>query len=283
MMLAARFTISVLFLACAAGRAAAASPNAPGCDGCRILASATEGPSSPKAIDPTPQTTEIEGGSSYEDLDNDFTFWRSAYLEGVHRFAPREVIYGHVRETERFAQRDQELLGGFYYPLADTWTTLVEANASPSHRILAKWSVFGQLEKTFPGGWGLHAGLRHTEYAQSNTNLALLTAERYFGNYRAAYTLYAGRPEGAGSAASHRFQFAYYYGDRSSMGIAYTFGKEVENVAPAGVLTTDVRGWGLLGRHWFSRHWAVSFEALWHEQGSLYNRRGARAGLRYQF
>ena len=149
MMLAARFTIGVLFLACAAGGAAAATPNAPSCDGCRILASATEGSSSPKAIDPAPQATEIEGGSSYEDLDNDFKYWRSVYLEGVHRFAPREVIYGQVRETERFAQRDQELLGGFYYPLADTWTTLVEANASPSHHILAKWSVFGQLEKTF--------------------------------------------------------------------------------------------------------------------------------------
>ena len=283
MMFGARFTISAFLLACVAGRATADTPEAPRCDACLMLGSATEGPSSPKTIDPAPQTTEIEVGSSYEDLDNNRSHWRSVYLEGVHRFAPREVIYGHVRETERFAQRDQELLGGFYYPLADTWTILMEANASPSHHILAKWSVFGQLEKSFPGGWGLHAGLRHTEYAESNTNLALLTAERYFGNYRAAYSLYVGRPEGAGSAASHRFQFAYYYGDRSSVGIAYTIGKEVENVAPAGLLTTDVRGWGLLGRHWFSRHWAVSFEALWHEQGTLYNRRGARAGLRYQF
>ena len=283
MMLGARITFSAFLLACAAGRAAAATPDAPSCDACLILAATTGGPASPKTIDPAPQTTEIEVGSSYENLGNGFNHWRSVYLEGVHRFAPREVIYGHMRETERFAQRDQELLGGFYYPLADTWTTLVEANASPSHHILAKWSVFGQLEKSFPGGWGLHAGLRHTEYAQSNTNLALLTAERYFGDFRAAYSLYVGRPEGAGSAASHRFQFSYYYGDRSSVGIAYTIGKEVENVAPAGVLTTDVRDWGLLGRHWFSRHWAVSFEALWHEQGALYSRRGARAGLRYQF
>lgn len=282
MTLGACFTLSALLLACAAGRAAD-TPETPSCDACLMLASATEGPTSPQTIDPAPQTTEIEVGSSYENLDNDFNHWRSVYLEGAHRFAPREVIYGYVRETERFAQRDQELLGGFYYPLADTWTILVEANVSPSHHILAKWSVFGQLEKSFPGGWGLHAGLRHTEYAQSNTNLALLTAERYFGNYRAAYSLYAGRPEGAGSAASHRFQFAYYYDNRSSVGIAYTIGKEVENVAPAGVLTTDVRSWSLLGRHWFSRHWAASFEALWHEQGTLYHRRGARAGLRYQF
>ena len=118
MMLGARFTISALLLACAAGRAAAATPDAPSCDSCRMFAAATEGPSSPKTIDPAPQTTEIEVGSSYEDLDNNRSHWRSVYLEGVHRFAPREVIYGHVRETERFAQRDQELLGGFYYPLA---------------------------------------------------------------------------------------------------------------------------------------------------------------------
>ena len=279
MIFAARFVLSAFLLACPAAWAATDTPE-------EMLSSeaATNDQPSPKAIDPpAPQPTEIELGSSYEDLGKDINHWRSVYLEGVHRFAPREVIYGQVRESERFARRDQEVLGGFYYPLADTWTGLVEANASPSHHILAKWSLFAQLEKSFPAGWGLHAGLRHTEYAQSNTNLALVTAERYFGNFRAAYSLYSGRPEGAGSAASHRFQLSYYYGDGSSVGIAYAVGKEVENVLPAGVLTTDVRSLGLLGRHWFSRQWALSYEALWHEQGTLYTRRGVRVGLRHRF
>jgi len=176
MTLRARFVLSAFLLPCAAGWAAADTPESLRCDGCLLLAAATaaDDQRSPKAINPAPQSTEIELGSSYEDLDNDLDHWGSVYVEGAHRFAPREVIYGSVRETERFARRDQEMLGGFYYPLTDTWTALVEANASPSHHILAKWSLFAQMEKNFPGGWGLHVGLRHTEYEPSNTNLAVV-------------------------------------------------------------------------------------------------------------
>ena len=75
-----------------------------------------------------------------------------------------------------------------------------------------------------------------------------------------------------------------YYAERSSIGVAFTTGKEAENVGPPlGIVTTEVDSISLLGRHWLDARWAVTYELLAHEQGDLYRRRGLRLGVRYGF
>ena len=227
--------------------------------------------------------SELELGFSSEGLNNGYAGWRSAYLEGRHSFGERKSIYGTLRETERFGLYDNEAQGGFYYPLNDTWTSLVEASVSPTHNVLPKFSVFGELQKHLGYGWNLHAGIRHNEYSTLNTNIGIFTAERYWGNFRGAYSLYLGRPEGGSSASSHVLALDYYYGARNSVGISVADGREVAGLGPLGILTTEVRAYVLRGRHWFTPDWALSFEALYQEQGTLYNRQGIRLGLRRVF
>ena len=228
--------------------------------------------------------SEVELGASRESLTGGRADWTSTSLEGVHRFAPRQTLYGGVRETERFSLRDTEAWAGYYHPLGEKWTALVEASASGQHNVLPKTSVFGQLSRTLPDGWGLSAGLRHSEYTASRVNLLVLGAERYFGDFRAGYTLYAGRPEGAQTGLAQRFALSYYYGEGSFAGISVTGGREVENVGPpVGVTSTNVRNLTLTGRHWFARDWGLSWDLVAHEQGSLYRREGFRVGLRYRF
>ena len=132
--------------------------------------------------------------------------------------------------------------------------------------------------------WGLGMGARHSEYTLSGSHVLSAFAERYWGNFRGAYTLYSGRPEGASSAASHRLQLNYYYADRSSVGLSYTNGREVENVGPPrGVLTSDVESWVVSGQHWLAPAWALTYDLVNHEQGSLYRRQGLRLGIRHSF
>ena len=115
-------------------------------------------------------------------------------------------------------------------------------------------------------------------------NILVGTVERYWGNWRGAYTVYSGRPEGAASGAAHRFQLNYYYGQRSSAGISVTTGKEVENVGPpVGVVTTNVRDLTFSGRHWLDDAWALTYELVSHEQGAQYRRRGLHVGVRHSF
>jgi YaiO family outer membrane protein len=193
-------------------------------------------------------------------------------------------VYGGLRETRRFGLDDSEAYGGLYYPLGETWTGVVEGSVSPTYNVLAKYSIGGQLLKSLPGGWGLGGGFRHSQYELSAADVATLMGERYWGNYRVGYTFYSGHPEGSSSAPAHRFQFAYYYGDRDWVGISYTTGREVEYVGPPrGTITSDVRDWTLSGRHWLAPNWALSYDLLTHEQGVLYRRQGGRIGIRYLF
>lgn len=228
--------------------------------------------------------SEIELGASHERLSNGRGDWRSTSLEGAHKFAERQTLYGGVRDTERFGLADTEVWAGYYHPLARDWTALVEASTSGEHHVLPRNSLFGQLAWQLGGGWSLNAGLRHSEYNRTAVDLLVLGAERYWGNFRAAYTMYSGRPEGAPSGLAHRFVLNYYYGDGSSVGASVTTGREVENVGPpTGILVTEVRNLTIYGRHWLSADWGLSWEVLAHEQGSLYRREGFRLGLRYRF
>lgn len=229
---------------------------------------------------------EMELGQSYDDLNRGYADWRSTYLDGVHKTADGKTLYGGVRETERFSLSDRELLAGMYYPLDGRWTALAEANFSPSHKVLPQWSALMQIQRTFGHGWGVHLGARHTKYQNDDTiriNRGNFTIERYWGNYRAAYTFFANKIEGGGSPVSHAFQAAYYYGERNSLGMTYAIGSEVLNLPPAALAYYDVRSIALTGRYWFAPRWALTHEVALHEQGDLYTRKGIRLGVHYLF
>jgi YaiO family outer membrane protein len=226
---------------------------------------------------------EVELGVTHERLNRDLPDWKSVYVEAAHALAPGQTVYGQLRQTERFDLRDTELAAGYYHPLGP-WTALVDASYSPDHHVLPQWSLLGQLSWRAGAGWVASGGWRHNEYSASGARVAIAGLERYFGPYRAAYTLYNGKPEGAGSGSAHRVALDYYYGERSRIGAAATFGREVENVGePTGIITSEVRAFALLGRHWLTAAWALTWELGTHEQGELYRRTGARLGLRHGF
>ena len=228
---------------------------------------------------------EVEAGATYERLTNDKPDWRSVYLDATHTFAPRQTLYGTARETERFDLRDFELAAGYAHPFAENWTAVIEASHSPDHHVLADTSAFGQLYWAARAGWVLNGGARFSSYTDSDSRVLTAGVERYFGHYHASYTYYNGKPEDASSASSHRVAFNYYYfEDRSRVGVAVSWGREVENVGPpSGVITTDVRSLFIVGRHWLTPDWAIAWEIGTHEQGDLYRRTGGRLGLRHRF
>ena len=228
---------------------------------------------------------EIEAGLSREMLTGGGSDWESRYLEGAYRFGDGRTLHGLLRETERFDLRDTEVMAGLYWPLARSWTALIEASGSETHRVLPRSSAYGELHLAFGQGWGAKAGLRHSKFTNAEVDVRVLGLERYFGAWRAAFTLFSGRPEGAANwEEAHQLRLDRYYGERSSIGVAFASGREAENVGPPlGIIVSDVESLALLGRHWLSNSWALSYELVTHEQGDLYRRRGFRIGVRHGF
>jgi YaiO family outer membrane protein len=174
------------------------------------------------------------------------------------------------------------MTAGYYEPIGKRWTFFVEGSASPTHRILPKFSTLLQIERSLKKGWGAQAGWRHTKFNTARTNTGIITVERYFSNYRAAYTLYATKLAGAGTSAAHRVHFARYYNEKSSVNLSFATGREVENLG-ARILQTDVRSFSVGGRHWINQHWALNYNYGLTRQGSIYTRQGFNFGIRYRF
>ncbi len=227
---------------------------------------------------------EIQFNYSSESLTNGYGRWRSASLDFSHRFTARQVLYGSLLATERFNRRDRQATLGIYQPLSRKWTIQLEANASLTHRTLPKWSLFGGVERNFSRGWNVQLGYRRTNYTAAKVNLTSAGVEKYFGSYRAAYTLYISNLTTGGTSASHRVQFNRYYGENSSsVGVSGGFGRELESLGANGVLQTAVQSGGVSGRHWFNRRWGVNYDASVTRQGRFYIRRGVNIGVRYRF
>ncbi|MBA2620481.1 MAG: YaiO family outer membrane beta-barrel protein [Acidobacteria bacterium] len=229
-----------------------------------------------------PKNVEVEIGASVEHLSNGFAAWREAYLSVSKRFKSRQAIYGVYRETSRVRLNDCEMTAGFYQPVGKRSTFFVEASASPTHRVLPKFSTLLQIEHSLKKGWGAQAGWRHTEYNTARTNTGIFTAEKYFSNYRAAYTVYLTNLAGIGTSAAHRVQLTRYYNEKSSVNFSFAAGREVENLG-ARVLRTDVQSFGVGGRHWINARWGLNYNYGFVRQGSIYTRQGFNFGIRYRF
>ena len=225
----------------------------------------------------------LEGSHAREGLTGPNAPWTDSWLRLDLKLATLQAFSARLRETERFGLRDREQALGAYLPLGGGWSVELELSASSTHRVLPRHALLAQVGKSFGGGWGAYAGLRRSAYTQSEADLRLFTLERYFGAERIAYTFYSGRPDGGGSAPSHRLQWSHYFNDRDFIGLSVAAGREVENIAPAGLVTSRVRSLYLTGRWWFAPDWALTAEAGVHEQGSLYRRHGLRLGLRHEF
>jgi YaiO family outer membrane protein len=227
----------------------------------------------------------VDAGASYEHLSNGAPDWQSYYLLANRKFASGQVLYGSASLVRRFDLTDPSLMMAFVQPLGESrrWIATVEAAGSPTHDVLAEFSIYGQLDHVFGAGWVGHAGFRYGIYSEDTVDMAIFGVEKYYKQYRFAYTLYVAQLDGNATAASHAFQANYYYGERNSVGLSAAFGEEIESVGNGRFIRTPVREVGLNGRHWFTRKWGLSYWGGWHRQGTFYTRSGAQIGLLLRF
>ncbi len=221
--------------------------------------------------------------------DNSMRDWRRAYRD-ADAFAETGSVYIAGSETD-WANRAQETTAGYYLPLSESLSSLIEASYLPNFAGEPEWSMLGQMGAMLGAGWGIQAGLRHSEVGLSgfdgrrwDANLGMLTLEKVWDSYRSRYTVYTSRKESGTTTSGHRVAFNYLYGTSSSIGLAYDRVWAADNplVLPIGngVATSNV---GVSGEHWLSRMWSVNYDALFQQGNSEGLRPEFRVGLRLAF
>jgi hypothetical protein len=189
-----------------------------------------------------------------------------------------------------------EVAGGIYQPLSSRLSTLLETTYSNGFGPTLERSMLGQVGATIGDGWGVRAGVRHSElglkelplYAPSAATLAsdvgMLTFERSWDRYRGAYTYFAGRSESGVVSSGHRLRLDYFYGERSSVGLAFTTGQQVDTFGAAALAgMPETSNVGFIGEHWLSDAWSLRYDALMEEIGSQGLKPELRVGLRLRF
>jgi hypothetical protein len=217
---------------------------------------------------------------------------------GARQETAQPVAYSRV--TESSGQLGVQRTSGVYQPLSQSLASLIETSHATLGDLGTEWSVLGQVGASLGQGWGIQAGLRHSEagltvgpgqpYAArlGYADLGMLTLEHNWHGLRSAYTLFGSYADNGAAASGHRVDLQYYYSERSNFGLSYTAARAFQ-AAPALSVFQPLEGshLGVAGEHWFSPAWAVNYRALVQDLGPASGLSGLkpqiRFGLRYTF
>lgn len=238
--------------------------------------------SAPATSAAAPRRHELELSARQDWLDGGFDNWRNQRLDYVSTQPQGTSWYGALLREQRFGEWDEGVELGAVIPLDANWTLQSEAGYQPSPYFLPRWHADLRLQRRLPDGYLGALSLRRTEYQATRVDRLALSAERYWDNWRASYTLNLADVANAGTPVGHDFALDHYYEGLSYAGVRLTLGEE-EAVEEQQVITSDVRAISLQGRHWLSTRWAVSWAAGYHQQGDYYQRHWLRLGLRHAF
>ncbi|HTO45036.1 MAG TPA: hypothetical protein VML56_13245 [Burkholderiales bacterium] len=244
--------------------------------------------------------------------ESGFQDWRRLSLEGGARPTDVGAGYAYTLPGDPLGANSAEMIGGYWRPLSQRLSSLVETSVIPGAGGTGERSVLGQLATQFGKGWGLQAGVRRSDLgvplsepangagglglsalppmsgtSSMGADLGIVTVERFWDRYRGAYTLSSGRADGGATATSHRLQFSYFYSARSSVGLSYTTGRVFDPALPLSGLTgmtpVETSNYGVMGEHWFTPSWSINYNALLEDHGVDGLRPEIRLGLRLRF
>lgn len=235
-------------------------------------------------IDPGEPQARVQAELAAESsrLSNGSPDWRALSLRVARTRGPRHVQELTLTESSRFGLEDQQISGLVATPLSARLTASFGAQASPSHRVLARNGANGNLQYEFAPAWLLHTGLGFRRYNDASVTQGSVMLEHYFSSFSAAAAWKPVRALGA-NASSAEVRAAWYYRDTSSLALVVSRGDEATAVAASRVELADVRSLAVFGRHQISPSWSLSYALARTRQGSFYNQNSVRLGAQYLF
>jgi len=236
------------------------------------------------AAEDRPDPWEVRAEAGHDSLDHGLAPWREVLLQLAWRPRTGLAALGGARETDRFDQRDREGFAGAYLPLTESAATLhVEGSASSTHRVLARSAFLAEVSHSLGEGWVPSIGAKLARYDASDVRVVTAGLEKYLGDWRFAYAGSVSRTDTSGWASAHRLTATWYRGELTYASLNGVRGREVENIFPAGLLTTGVRAASIAAGLELAPRVGVSIEIAETRQGDLYRRRGVRIGSRFLF
>ncbi len=223
----------------------------------------------------------LTAAAGYEDLTDGLPGWQQQFLRLDAETPERGNYHASVSRYERYERLDTELGLGGAWQAGEDWTLQAELALGGDADFLPDTGFYGRALRRLGGGWNAGAALRHRRYETTTVSTWSAEAERYFGDYRAAYTVNASRLHGATTSLSHVVSLGWYPRDGLALGLVAATGEEAEVIAPGRILETDVDSVTLTGRHALTQRITLDWWLGTHAQGDIFRRRYAGLAVRY--
>jgi YaiO family outer membrane protein len=249
---------------------------------CLVLALLFGAPHGPLWAQAAPVNFNLEFSAERQRLSNGAPDWRESVVKVYRTQGMRERAELSWTQSDRFDLRDEQLGGAYVQALTDGLTVSLEATLSPTHQFLPSRSLGALLQYEFAPAWLIHTGLKSRHYTDTAIQQETLMLEHYVAAFSWAL---AWRPvQALGSqSSSTELRAAYYYGDKSSLGLSVSSGQEATQASTSAIELVEVRSLALNGRHQLNRDWTFNYGVSSTTQGSFYTRNGLLIGVHYIF
>jgi len=211
-------------------------------------------------------------GGVYENLSDGLPDWNSQVAEVSWQRNSRSQYFIRLTRDERFDQTDTQFAVASEWHLPGAWFAGLALATSDNPSFLPYIGATAHVGRSLPDGWGIDFRWGQNRYDTATVSTYTALAEKYFGNYRAAYSLIASRLHGEQTSFANMLTLNWYVTDRTSFGIVMATGEEAEVIVPGQIQQTDVSSATLTGRHKLNRRMTLNWWAGTLEQGTFYRR-----------
>jgi len=219
--------------------------------------------------------SQVTLAAGIENLTNNQPGWNNQSLRIDWNATDSLDVFVSVGRHERFNQPDSPLSAGARVELLDHWHAGLELESTNSANFLPDSSYAVYAGRRFDKGWVGQLRAERRNYDTVTVTIWSARTERYFSNYRAAYTLHVSRLHGLANALSHAFTLDWYRSTASSVGVTVAFGDENEAIGPGAVLESSITSITINGRYALNRRFDLNGWVGVHEQGDFYRRQYA--------
>ncbi len=213
--------------------------------------------------------------ASVESLSNNQPDWNNQSLRIDWKVSNTLQVFASVGRNERFNEPDTPVSAGARVEFLDLWHAGLELDYTNNANFLPDSGYTAYAGRRFNQGWVGELRAQRRNYDTATVTIWSARAERYFSDYRGAYTLYVSRLHGLANAVSHAFTLDWYRSADFSAGVTIAFGDENEAIGPGLVLESSVASITINGRYALNRRFGLNGWIGVHEQGDFYRRQYA--------
>lgn len=223
----------------------------------------------------------VRAATSTQRLSNNLPSWRETTVQYTQQTGSETFLETGLTRASRFNMDDWQFNALYSTKLSSALRASLDANVSPSHRVLARYALDGQLQYEFQQAWLANVGLKTSSYNDARVNQLQFGLEHYFSAFSISVGLRPTRVFGR-TVYSGEVRGNFYYDDRNSVGLLIASGREATPIG-ANVALADVRAVAIIGQHWLNRHWGLTYAVNRTRQGTFYTRQGIDVGIQYAF